>query len=446
MRKNGIESDQGAAVHQETSTTRAERGLVYAFHFLPYHLDPRIEQFWSSLSERLAHQGHQLVILSTTELMDKNLLYIQVPYNLPDYRGNELSSESCPSHVSKSLENWYRCNPESAQLGWKVAEAFFKKIFSETEPAAIISWQSVNPLSRLVRNLATTLDVPWWTLERGWFPNTLMLDTAENNLMGEISRSLAVNRLLQKYQSNKSLLVMLREKWSNDNWSRYPADHSVSAEISPSQDEFAVFFNHGRPFFEDLVPSSIARFHGISDEQLVNKLSRIAAYLGKRGIKLYIKEHPITKMVGRSPLANTVPGAQDTNLPVEFLVKKSRYRLLTTSSIQFSLAINKTRFGTLSSGFLTTNVAVPHLGVATDLDHFFREISDASDWSARWESIDRQMSFLYENYMLPIDSVAALEQSCDELCGLLRPFLGAPQSNGFNFFKNFLSGNSIQGC
>jgi hypothetical protein len=151
-------------------------------------------------------------------------------------------------------------------------------------------------------------------------------------------------------------------------------------------------------------------------------------------------------MVGRSPLANTVPGAQDTNLPVEFLVKKSRYRLLTTSSIQFSLAINKTRFGTLSSGFLTTNVAVPHLGVATDLDHFFREISDASDWSARWESIDRQMSFLYENYMLPIDSVAALEQSCDELCGLLRPFLGAPQSNGFNFFKNFLSGNSIQGC
>lgn len=438
MRASDIKTDLGTAVQQETPTLRAERGIVYAFHFLPYHFDPRLEQFWASFSEKLARQGHTLIILSTTELVDKNLLYIQVPYNLPDYQGNELVSENCPSHVLTSVKNWYGCNTESAQRGWKSAQAFFLKVFSETEPAAIISWQSVNPLSRLVRDLATTLDVPWWTLERGWFPDTLMLDTAENNLMGEFSRSLAVNRLIQNYQSNKSLLVMMREKWSNDKWARYPADHSSCSDISPSQNGFAVFFNHARPFFEDLAPSSIARFHAASDEQLVKNLSRIATYLGSRGMKLLIKEHPVTKIVGRSPLANSVPGALETNLPVEFLVDKSKYRLLTNSSIQFSLAINNIRYGALSAGFLTNNAAVPHLQTTTDLDHFFWKISDDSDWSARWEFIDRQMSFLYENYMLPIDSAEALERSSDELCGLLRPFLGAPQSKGLDFLNNFL--------
>lgn len=438
MRESGIERDLDAAAQQETPTLRAERGIVYAFHFLPYHLDPRIEQFWASFSEKLARQGHTLIILSTTELNDKNLLYIQVPYNLPDYQGNELVSEDCPSHVVKSVKNWYGCNTESAREGWKSAKAFFLKVFSETEPAAIISWQSVNPVSRLVRDLATTLDVPWWTLERGWFPDTLMLDTAENNLMGEISRSLAVNRVKRNYHPNKLLMVSMRDKWSNDKWSRYPAELFSSANVSTSRDNFVVFFNHARPFFEDLVPTSIARFHAISDEQLVNKLRKIAAYFGERGISFLIKEHPITKMMGRSPLAESVLGAQDTSLPVEYLVKQSRYRLLTSSSIQFSLALNKVRFGALSSGFLTNNEAVPYLREATDLDQFFWEISDDSDWNTRWEWIDRQMSFLYEHYMLPIESAEAAERSADELCGLLNPFVGAPQSRGLDFLNSFL--------
>lgn len=127
MRASDIKTDLGTAVQQETPTLRAERGIVYAFHFLPYHFDPRLEQFWASFSEKLARQGHTLIILSTTELVDKNLLYIQVPYNLPDYQGNELVSENCPSHVLTSVKNWYGCNTESAQRGWKSAQAFFLK-------------------------------------------------------------------------------------------------------------------------------------------------------------------------------------------------------------------------------------------------------------------------------------------------------------------------------
>lgn len=432
------ESNRDTAMHQDAPMSKTERGIVYAFHFLPSRFDPRIEEFWVSFAERLAHQGHTLIILATTEVVNKNLIYIQVPHNLPNYKGHDLVSENCPSHVLRSIKNWYGCDTESAQRGWRSAQAFFLKLFSETEPAAIISWQSVNPLSRLVRELATTLDVPWWTLERGWFPNTLMLDTAENNLMGEISRSLAVNRVKRNYHPNKLLIASMRDKWSNDKWSRYPAELFSSANVSTSRDNFAVFFNHARPFFEDLVPTSIARFHAISDEQLVDKLRKIAAYFGERGISFLIKEHPITKMMGRSPLAESVPGAQNTSLPVEYLVKQSRYRLLTSSSIQFSLAINKVRFGALSTGFLTNNEAVPYLRETTHLDQFFLEISDDSDWSARWEFIDRQMSFLYENYMLPIDSAEALERSSDELCGLLRPFVGASQSKGLDFLNNFL--------
>lgn len=87
-----------------------------------------------------------------------------------------------------------------------------------------------------------------------------MLDTAENNLMGEFSRSLAVNRLIQNYQSNKSLLVMMREKWSNDKWARYPADHSSCSDISPSQNGFAVFFNHARPFLRTSLQARLLDF------------------------------------------------------------------------------------------------------------------------------------------------------------------------------------------
>ena len=36
MRESGIERDLDAAAQQETPTLRAERGIVYAFHPVPY--------------------------------------------------------------------------------------------------------------------------------------------------------------------------------------------------------------------------------------------------------------------------------------------------------------------------------------------------------------------------------------------------------------------------
>lgn len=43
MRASSIDSDLGAVVHQETPTLRAERGIVYAFHSVPYRRPPATE-------------------------------------------------------------------------------------------------------------------------------------------------------------------------------------------------------------------------------------------------------------------------------------------------------------------------------------------------------------------------------------------------------------------
>jgi hypothetical protein len=413
-------------------------GIVFAFHYIPHKYDVALEEFWLSLEEQFKKTDKQLILITTTELENQRLPYIHIPYSLLDYGQSCNTFINCSDNVASMLEKWYKCPLSVARRGWENSYAFFYRLFEQTRPAGIISWQSVHPISRIVRQISTELDIPWWTLERGWFPNTLMLDSLENNCMGEFSRSLGVRRYRDKYVCNEELLARLRKSVSGDYASRYPADSYMNHSPSLNGRSIAVFFNHARPFFDELANSTLSQFHDVEEAVLVAKLNVISRALHEEGLTLYIKEHPISHECGFSGLVGKVEHAVETFAEIQTLIDNSAYILMTTSSIQFALALRRVKFGLLGPGFLSTYRGVPTYSLSGNVGQFLYDIGPKSDWSSRWPNIDVQMSFLHENFMLDIGDPGARTQSSVEIAELLQVFRGMPQDQALNNLSDCL--------
>jgi hypothetical protein len=410
-------------------------GVVIVFHCVPFSVDPKIEQFWGRLRLRLKKSSYELVLITTTEILDKTIPHIEVPYIWPldgcFYNSDEIIGPD--ANTVLTLSTWYGLKKNDAVSTWKKAHSYFSELLSQLEPAAVISWQSTNPISRIVRQLCLSQGIPWMTSERGWTINTLMFDLNENNYHTELTNSLILNEVYRSYKVNLVLLEKHRRYTKElENVERYlvheEPNHKKHRWGIPDDSTIFALFTHGEPHVQALAGErNFQQNHGLTPGQLQEYVEILSSYLAKNNSYLLIKEHPFNLINGHCLDIKDLPNVFMVTDTINDILNSVDYCLFTLSTLQFDIALKfNTPFGLLSRGILSDINAAPYIGDFDDVAQFINEFTNPKLWNPRKLQIDRKISFLIEFVLLNIDD-NSMDISIEKLALHLEKFKGNTQ-------------------
>lgn len=388
---------------------------IIAFHCVPYDVDPNVENFWIFLSEHLRLFGKNLILITTTKIYSNNVEYVQVPFKITEYHSLEYEATNTISNASeiKSIQNWYKCEFEVALIKHSICKNFYKELFNQLNPSAVISWQSANPISRLVRRLCLDMDVPWWCAERGWINDTLMLDLSENNRLSEVTKSFALNRVYYQYKLKPDLYENIKARLAQGkSTARYAEKKSTSDESIrtlykvPEASKIFVLFTHGEPHLNAL-DNKLTINHSMDSDGLESKIKSIAHAISLNNDYLLIKEHPFNSShdsevdINSFDFKNIITSKLEG---VDQLLSQADYFLFTCSTIQYNAALMDKRFGLLSRGLLSGPGMAPFLDDFNSIEDFLNCIKDTNDWAKRNDEIKKMICFLFDYCLLDISS------------------------------------------
>ncbi len=399
---------------------QSDKGMVMAFHCVPENIAPEIEKLWSVLQQHLSGQGQQLLLITTTAIRNPNLPHIRVPYELEKYPAAKSPvSLDMDHHLIEGLQSWYGFSTEHAQGVYGKTKKFYAELLDIAQPAAVISWQSMNPASRIVREACAARGIPWWCSERGWVRGTLMVDTSENNFLSESTLSFTLQRLYKKYQANESLLTRYKKKTAAlTTIARYPSPKRVAESALrsslkiPEGCKLYAFMNHGEPHVGAMTSLfGLQNQHELRPGQLQRSVEQIAHYLASRGDYLLIKEHPFNVKHRRTIDTAHLPNTLSIDASLEAIDKEVDGYFFTLSTLQFEIALKGRRFGLLSRGPLSDAAAAPCLHDFGSVEAFFHEIENSLAWEDRSKEIDRRISFYLDHFLLDLDDDHLVESS-----------------------------------
>lgn len=403
---------QPQAQAQPVPGSELARGLVLAVNCTPPEADPAVPAFWSALSAELAASGWQLVVASTVALEDPALQVIQIPYLLTEFQPPREASGPPPlpsAATVAEVQRWYGCTADEAVAGLANAGEFFADLLDTLRPAAVLGWQSANPVTRVLRRCARDADLPFWSGERGWVRNTLMFDLGDNNALGEAQLGLAAATLRERLAPSPATLALLsRRARDAADLGRYAAAERVDGAALrerlgiPADARVVAFFGHGEPSFA-LHGGAAGALHELSEGQLKQRLDAVTDELLARGCWLLVQEHPFNRDNGRTLRLKESPRVIALAENVSSVLDAADASLFTLATLQFDAAFLDKPLGLLSRSALYRAGEPPMFGDYADAGAFLDAALDAQAWPRRAERLRRDIGFLYENFLLDIE-------------------------------------------
>ncbi|MBL8386760.1 MAG: FkbM family methyltransferase [Hydrogenophaga sp.] len=406
-------------------------GLVLAMHCVPAEVDPRVEAFWSALAQALAQRGHALMLLSTTPVNDPALHVIDMPFELTGFVRHFAALPSAGEAVSEQdihdAVGWYGCDHDTARDNLRLAQAFLRDLLDTLRPAAVLGWQALNPLTRVLRASARAAEVPYWSGERGWVRNTLMFDLGGSHLLGELSTSLASARQRERYLPHPLLLQSLRQRATQAaSLGRYAGAERLGREALrerlgiAAEDRVAVLFTHGEPGMNTMATASVRELHDLSGPLLQQRLDALAQALSARGFWLLVQEHPFNAAAGRClrlPEGVRVVGVRED---VSSLLEAADVCFFTLATLQFDAVFLDKPFGLLGRSALCRDGLPPVMGDHASADGFLDTVLDAAAWPARFERLRADVAFQFENLLIDTEPDAVAQGAAEWAAHLAR--------------------------
>jgi hypothetical protein len=423
-----------------------DRGLVLAFHCVPQNIAPEVEAYWAALREALRVQGQDLLLITTAVVKNDSLPHLRLPFELDRYTLDKKISSGRHEHpLIESLQSWYGFSRDKSQLVYLNVKRFYEQLLDAIEPAAVLSWQSIHPTSQIVREACLTRGLPWWSCERGWVRETLMVDSGHNNFMTETTSSLGLHRAYEQYKTNLALIEKYKQKTrALQTIERYPkrskdAEKSIrqGLQLAAGQKIYALM-THGEPHV-GAIPGlyGLQRQHALEPGQLQTAIEKVATYLANRGDYLVVKEHPFNLKYQRTLRTEGLPNTVTTQSSIDELDAMVDGYLFTLSTLQFETALKGKPFGLLSRGPLSGPSQAPCLHDFDAIDNFFQEIETPKSWQMRSAEIDRKISFYLENFLLDL-----CEEQLGETSRLharhLQQFTGLAQTTAWSHLETWL--------
>ena len=426
---------------------RISQGFVLAFHCISEDIEPAIEKFWRQLRSRLQEQGQELLLISTFPVIDRELPFLEIPFYLPDFytQNYQLPIAAVNPQMVKILQDWYDLPQERAMNVYTSVMDFMQHLLDALQPAAVLSWQGANPMSRMVRAICLSRDIAWWATERGWIRNTLMFDLCDNNVLSEVNRSLISQRAMATFRPSERLCREIRKRiLVAESVARYPI--SESNTITPLRERLGlspetsiwVLFTHGEPH---VMASSeqVRSAHQMDAVGLQKCLSQLSATLSARGSVLLVREHPANRASGRELNLHGLSNVHLHEGDLDELFSVADVGLFTLSTLQFEWALRGKPFGLLCSGMLSGENMAPQWTKYDDTNDFVNDCLDEEKWVDRHIEIERRIAYLYVSQLVDL-SPACLEHSAQEIATLLVMHSGAELTKAVNGLNSFIRG------
>lgn len=406
-------------------------GLVLAMHCVPAQVDPKVEAFWSVLAQELAQRGHALMLLSTTPVSDPALHVIDMPFELTGFVRHFAALPSAGEAVSEQdihdAVGWYGCDHDTARDNLRLAQAFLRDLLDTLRPAAVLGWQALNPLTRVLRASARAAEVPYWSGERGWVRNTLMFDLGGSHLLGELSTSLASARQRERYRPHPQLLQALRQRATQAaSLGRYASAERVGREVLRerlgigSGDRVAVLFTHGEPGMNTMATATVRELHDLSGSLLQQRLDALAQALSVRGFRLLVQEHPFNATAGRCLRLPDDPRVIGVREDVSSLLDAADVCFFTLATLQFDAVFLDKPFGLLSRSALCRDGLPPVMGDHASVDGFLDTVLDTAAWPARFQRLQADVAFQFENLLIDTEPDAVAQGAAEWAAHLAR--------------------------
>jgi len=389
-----------------------ENKFFIAFHCVPYTVEPAVEKFWSLASENLKKAGHTLLMVTTTPLSDPSLTQIAIPFKISDFynHADEIPQTITNSdHEISDVMAWHHCNYQVADASLKLSKQFFYKLIDTLQPVGMIGWQSMNPMTRTVRNVARARDIPFWSAERGWLRDTLMFDLVENNFLSEVQTSFALSYLASNYQASGPKLAELDGRMNGiTNQSRYSTKTNLTREefrkkYHIAEDELCfILLTHGEPHLNSIHTDSIRKIHQISREKLETISQELISILHARQIKILIQEHPFNV---NTPHAIKLPSELNhikISESVNSLIAGGDRFLFTLSTIQFDVAMSGKPMGLLCKSPLYEKNAIPLISDFGSTGLFLDALISTNKLYHDPSRIKNRLAFLSEYFLFDI--------------------------------------------
>ena len=392
--------------------------VVLAFHCIPQDVEPDVEDFWRELSASLSAHGLRLILASSVSVGSGELAVLGIPFEMTGFvpRPGGAQPPKAQAVEIADVIAWYGCSPEDAAQHISGARQFFGEMLDALCPVAVIGWQSVNPVTRLVRELVRSRDIVFWSAERGWLRKTLMFDLQENNFLTEVNLSFALRQVERELTHEPDDFRRRTLFCRQGSLSRYASAPTRTREQFraekgiPEGAHVVALCTHGEPSVGSLARSYLRELHGFSYAALQAVAAGIHEECRRRGFHLLVQEHPFNR---GGPFALQSFSSSDVFMAeasVETLMAACDTFLFTTSTIQFDAALARRRFGLLTRSALAVADGAPCLANHESIRSLLDDVLDDSKWPDRWLALERRIDFLLRYTLFRIDT---LEQRID---------------------------------
>lgn len=385
---------------------------------------------WADLRRSLRQRRIELLLLPTTSSDSIDFPFIRIPYLLSGFADLISPRPRSPARPSATalLESdaaWSGNSTPSADaaLGLQVCRDFYRAVLDILRPSSVLAWNPTVPQSRIFLAEANERGVPSWGLERGLFPNTLMLESRSVSALTDLSLSPALRSTLRAHLVGPERVTQIRSHYLSSLPTKYPSrDHCDRASmrrqlgIPPDAQMFCLFgsaeaantvprSNHERrltsPYFANLPTAAAALYDAIAVD--ANRW-------------LVVQAHPIDRPHLTLSQASRLVVTDAENIH-SLLAATDICAVLGCSTVQFEALIHEKPLLLLSRSQLSgTSAAYEFRG--GDLAPAVEAAAHRKDWDERRRAANRFIDFTCEHFLYGYRG-APVRQNLEDLCDLL---------------------------
>jgi tetratricopeptide (TPR) repeat protein len=196
---------------------------------------PHIERWLPALDNTLRARGMRLVLATVGPNPFAEIPSITLPSNFYDH-----AARPCAVHLPGGAQ-WSRplverlaawgsapIETETARRALSGCAALAASLADQLAPEAVLLWCFTSPQSRVFKRVFDDRCIPTWYLERGFFPDTLMLEQAGHAALSELHAGFAASHAAHETGSDTGAFDALREHVTR--WA--PPKHAQAAAVS----------------------------------------------------------------------------------------------------------------------------------------------------------------------------------------------------------------------
>lgn len=413
--------------------------LILASCFLP--LDADNCRWWLKLQDALTQEGLELIVLSQAPPADPNLRVILVPLWLQGFAaafGNSPAALTLEEPLAQALAERDRSWSGQGHLplgefhaGLQTCQHVLRTLLAELQPAVVLTWGSSLPQSVVLQQLALQQGRPCWVIERGFVPQTLMVEMSGQGGVSEWNTSFALQRALRRGTSTTAFRAF-QQQYVTQRASKTPvAADALSAEeirrrhCPDRQRLVSVLLQHDEA--SGLAPVSFAgaRQHTRGIPTAAEAVQYLAAAAAARSdCQLLVRPHPLDLADYSAFESATLRVVRDGSLHA--LLQASDAVACMTSTCQFEALLYEKPLILLARSVLAgKGVAYEALNPA-DVAPALASALAFEGFTDRLERGRRFLSFALENFLITLGEELPELPTLRDFAAWLRTQSGTP--------------------